>query len=231
MSTAIEKFAGKGQIPPVGTVPLLVIIVASALILVGVALFGAGLRWFFSLRPESHPDAIRNGSLLGAALLVFGFSATLLALVPPLVFRADVASPRPCPKCPMVEAMKAEKIEAFPLDEIDDLGDGSRPEDKVIEPRKLQKLKGDLREKSAKAGDILLLLGSADCVATKKGGLWRNNEDLAKARADWVNHSLGGQEEVKDIKIKSLPLPQHARCGPARNVRAVFPFLIHPENN
>ena len=56
-------------------------------------------------------------------------------------------------------------------------------------------------------------------------------KNSAGARADWVSKGLKDQPAAHGITIKPLPLPQHARCGKAPNLRAVYPFLFHAENS
>jgi len=224
VSAAIAKFVGKGQIPQFGHVPWPVVAVSLALLITGIAFLFSGWRRLAPGRVDDAP--------LGAALLVFGFSAALLALVPPLLFPGG-APPTPCPQCPK-GAMGAEKIGVFSLSGIGNLGNGRKPEDKIISGEKIQLLLSDLNKRNAQAGDFLLLFGSADCLATtpkSKGGLWNSNEELADARANWVKDGLQGQTAVKDVKIEPHPLPQHVRCGRAENVRAVYPLLIHAEGN
>lgn len=249
-SAAIEKLIGKGPIPPVANIPWWVFAMAFLLLGVGIVLVLAGAWRLFKLLARDHglvgtpgvvldPEVakgkeVARGSLLGAALLVFGFSVILLALVPPLLLHGEAVNSQACPKCPTQEPLKAPKIAVIPLGSIDALGDGRRPEDKIIGLQKIERVTSDLQRNKAQPGDILLLLGSADCIATKPksmGGLWNDNAELANARAQWVNDGLQGQDAAKGLKIENLPLPQHARCGLARNVRAVYPFLIRGEGN
>ena len=229
VSGIIEKWGGNAEISTFSHLPWFVVVLSLTLLIVGAALLFEGWRYFSLLRRDR--DFIEQGSLLGAALLVFGLSAISLALVPALLLHAKPVAPNPHPQCPQ-GAMAAQKVEVFSVKGIDGLGD--RPEDKNITREKLQQLTDDLGTKNAKARDILLLLGSADCVATKpqdKGGIWKDNAELANARATWVRDSLHDQPAVKDMKIETLALPEHARCGPSRNVRAVYSFLIHAEDN
>jgi hypothetical protein len=174
--------------------------------------------------------AFRDGALElpESALLVYGFSAILLALVPGLLFHEDAPAPekKPCPQCPSPVVMRGE-ISVLPLISVNNLGDSDS--DKNIDPQQIQKLTTDAIARGARKDDILLLLGSADCIPTRPGGKWESNEALAKARAEWVESSLQGDPALSGIRIESGPLPQHARCGKTTEVRAVYPFLIHAE--
>lgn len=234
VSAVLEKLVGTGQILPLDNVPWPAAIVAVTLLIVGIVLLFEGWRCLSSLRGSEVPGSFERQCPLGAAFLVFGFSAALLALLPPLLLHGKAVPPKPCPQPTTQGPTNSKKIEVFSLSRIDGLGDGRRPQDKNVGREKIQLLTADLGKNNAQAGDILLLLGSADCVATKpknEGGLWANNEELAKARANWVKDDLQGLAAVNGIRIEPFALPQHAGCGLARNVRAVFPFLIHGEGN
>ena len=171
--------------------------------------------------------------LFGSALLVFGFSAILLALVPPMLFHAEATAQdkHPHPQWPP-PAVPSPEIEVLPLTSVNNLGD--RESHKNIAPQQIQMVIADAIKNEARKGDILLLLGSADCIPTRPksaGGLWKDNEELAGARADWVKSDLQGDSALSGISIESRPLPQHLRCGKTSDVRAVYPFLIHAKEN
>ncbi len=234
VSAAVERLAPKGGIPQTSEIPGLVETLMALFALVGLALLVRGLRLFFSITVLDDSDSAKSKSLIGASLLVFGFSAALAALIPAILFHREVVATKslPCPKCPDLGVIGAPNVAVLPLTAVDGLGDGRGKEGKAVDPSKILQVTQDLKNDKAKAGDILLLLGSADCIPTKPkemGGLWKDNAELADARANWVNLGLDGQAAVNSVKIKTLPLPQHARCGLARNLRAVYPFLIHAE--
>jgi hypothetical protein len=235
-AAVIEKLVASGIAPPVHNVPRLAVLVSLTLLAGAIVLGVAGSRRLLSVIRSKDPEPVKTGSLVGAALLAFAFSAALLAVVPPLLFHSEPVPPQPaaCPQCPPpTSVMAAEKISVFSLPAIKDLGDGRGAKDKKVDPTKIHQLTNNIEEKKAHDGDILLLLGSADCIPTrpkKDGGLWDSNDELAKARADWVSTGLDGKAAVRGVKIEALPLPQHAHCGTTLDLRAVYPFLVHAEN-
>jgi hypothetical protein len=82
-------------------------------------------------------------------------------------------------------------------------------------------------------GDILLLVGSADCTSyrTGKGAGENKNETntlLATERADKIEGELNEDAQKYGVEIRKKPLPQYNRCAEAGDLRAMFPFLIHP---
>jgi hypothetical protein len=79
---------------------------------------------------------------------------------------------------------------------------------------------------AGKPGDLLLLLGSADCTAIQKS-TDLTNEKLASNRAENARQMLikTGPLTEKDVVADSLY--QHEKCRDSADMRAVFPVLIH----
>jgi len=236
-ASVIEELVKGRPVLPLGNVPWPAVLVSLGLVALGIYLIWYGSRYLLHLIKNNGAVSIKNGTLLGTAVSIFGFSAVLLAVLPPLLFHSEPTLPKPvaCPQCASsASIMDAEKISALSLTSVNNLGDGRRPEDEAVDPTEIHQLTEDLHNKGARDDDILLLLGSADCIPTrpkKNGGRWDSNEELAGARADWVSKGLKDQPAAHGITIKPLPLPQHARCGKAPNLRAVYPFLFHAENS
>jgi hypothetical protein len=233
----IAKLVGDKPIKPLLHVPLLVVIVSAVLAGTGILLIGAGAWCLFKLVRGDFPvpaaaqneDPIETGPLLGAALLVYGFCAVLMALVPPLLLRVDSVPAPDCPKCPTVNSViPAKDFSVARLSAITRLGDGRPPTGKTVDPGKILPLETELHD-NGREGDILLLLGSADCVPTRPRGLWKNNDDLASARADWVLNGLRGK--LGGVRPKPSILPQYERCAKTEDMRAVYPFLIRAEDS
>ena len=77
----------------------------------------------------------------------------------------------------------------------------------------------------ARSGDVLILLGSADCRAIHAPG--DSNEMLAKRRADAVRNLLLPRNLLDPESIRTQSLLQHEKCRQSGDLRAVFPVLIH----
>jgi hypothetical protein len=256
VGAVIAKLVGDKPIRPPTHVPELALGVSLVLIVAGIVLIGAGAWLILSSiykqlfsdssdagQKQASPEdakqkeaSIQTGSMLAAALLVYGFSALLLAVVPLLLFGGEPTTVADCSKCPPVtDCSKCKAVisptnfSVKPLSAIKPLGDGGRPEDKIIDRKKISALAGEVRQYHGQDGDILLLLGSADCTPTRKGGLWKDNDELARARAGWVLDGLKGK--LDSIRPKPYALPQYERCAQTLDMRAVYPFLIHAEDD
>jgi hypothetical protein len=90
-------------------------------------------------------------------------------------------------------------------------------------PSEIDPLKKQLSE-NAKNGDLLLLIGSADCVPSRKP---IDNYTLAFNRASEVSNRLQNVVGVPDIRV----LPQYDHCQGNADLRAVYPFLIRLERD
>src|SRR6202035_170882 len=88
--------------------------------------------------------------------------------------------------------------------------------------------KTNVSNAAAKPGDLLLLLGSSDCTSIQKSKDMTNKE-LARSRAENVRRMLldSGPLTEKDVQAESLY--QHQNCRESDDMRAVFPVLIHME--
>lgn len=245
----VVKLSAQKPTLPLGHLPFWVIVASLASVGAAIALIGTALVRLRGQGNHPHPPAPVPGpiyapeeereeknrqGLLSISLLVYGFSAVLLALVPALLFNSEAVHPekKDCPQCPVTSAMPAGQISVFPLSGINKLGDGGKATDSKINPTRIQNLvKEAVDLHGARAGDILLLLGSADCIPTTLGGLWKNNEELEKARANWVKNALEGQPELSGLSRQTSTLPEYSGCRKSPDVRAVYPFLIHARQN
>jgi hypothetical protein len=115
-------------------------------------------------------------------------------------------------------AIPLDPISGFPLHsaKIEDLGDDP-----------LGALKSSLRKDGAGRGDLLLLLGSADCTAIHAKNM--TNEQLARNRASSVLDSLTHSGALTGEDVRAESLYQHEKCRESKDMRAVFPVLIHME--
>jgi uncharacterized membrane protein len=103
------------------------------------------------------------------------------------------------------------------------------------DPTKIPSSRADLRtwktnmsNAVAKPGDLLLLLGSADCTAIQKSKDM-TNKDLARKRAENVRQMLIDAGPLTDKDVQAESLYQHQNCRESEDMRAVFPVLIHME--
>jgi len=87
-------------------------------------------------------------------------------------------------------------------------------------------LKSSLREDGTWPGDLLLLLGSADCTAIQRSKDM-TNKDLARKRAENVRRMLIDSGTLTDKDVRAESLYQHQNCRGSEDMRAVFPVLIH----
>jgi hypothetical protein len=230
VTTFIVKLAAQKPHLP-SQVPWWIITVSVTATGAGALLIVAGLIKFLKgrmavpaaapLAPEDQRKEKTRRGLEAASLLVYGLSAILVALVPAMVFIGDDGK-KTCPDCSQAAVMSGGDLSVSRLNPITDLGDG----DEIVDSARIQALMSNATSTGMKSGDILLLLGSADCRAVKKGGRWSNNEALAAARADSAKHGLDGKPELSGVRVQAKPLPQHIGCRPSPDVRAVYPFLI-----
>lgn len=194
---------------------------AALLILVGLLRQGQTAAAHVGFPEEQREERIRRG-LEAASLLVYGLSAILVALVPAMVFSREDIDRKPCPDCAQSAVMPLGELKVSKLNPITNLGDG----DDIVDSARTQALISNATSMGMKPGDILLVLGSADCRAVKKGGRWPNNEALAAARSDSAKKGLDGKPELSGVRVQAKALPQHIGCRPSPDVRAVYPFLI-----
>jgi heme/copper-type cytochrome/quinol oxidase subunit 2 len=100
---------------------------------------------------------------------------------------------------------------------------------KTTNPRAdLGTLKTNVSNAGAKPGDLLLLLGSSDCTSIQKSKDM-TNKDLARNRAENVRHMLIASGPLTDKDVQAESLYQHQNCRESEDMRAVFPVLIHME--
>jgi len=228
----VVKLAAQKPHMPSGQVPFWIIAVSLTATGVGALLIVDGL---FQLRKDRMTDLAAptasteeerkertRRSFEAASLLVYGFSALLVALVPAMVFNGDDVGKKPCLDCSHSAVMPPGELSVSKLSSMTSLGDG----DEIVDSARIQALISNASSMGMKSGDILLLLGSADCRAVKKGGRWPNNEALAAARANSAMQGLDSRPELSGVRVQAKPLPQHIGCAPSPDVRAVYPFLI-----
>jgi hypothetical protein len=150
---------------------------------------------------------------LGLSLLLFGWMSLLVgAPTPATKLPPPPPKPPPPPAAKNLSELFLDPLTNFPL------GGASANHDQF------ESLKTQLVEKGAGEGDILLLLGSADCTSKRDG----DNEDLARERAQTVRQDLEslGLGKAHGVKIRTYVLPQYAGCRADANMRGVYPLLI-----
>ena len=229
-ATVTEELVKGRPILPLGHIPLPAVFVALGSVALGGYLIWYGSDYLLRVLKSNGEISIKDGALLGAAVLVFGVTAALLGVLPLLLFHSEPVTNQPaaCSQCPPPASAKDDgKIVALHLGGFSPLGDGRLQKDLTVNTGKIQQLIKD----KAKEGDMLLLVGSSDCVPTRPRGLWKNNEELAAARAQWVFNGLKAQPTLHGVRIiEPVGLPEHPACGASPNVRAVYPFLIRAES-
>jgi hypothetical protein len=236
----LVKFAEQKPHLPSGPFPWWIILLSLVGCAAAVALIGVGMWQIAAPKAgaanaapaaratstKEESDEKTRLSLQAITLVVFGFSAILIALIPAMSFPGDeTSSEKPPAPPPTSVVMPPGELSVRRLDSISDLGDG----DETISPTRIQTLLNNASSQGMKLGDILLLLGSADCRAVKKGSRWKDNDALAAARADRAKEGLHGKSQLDGVRVEATPLPQHVGCRPSPDVRAVYPFLIHAD--
>jgi len=170
-------------------------------------------------RSADHPDP--------NSPMVIGFSILLLACTLAYLGKAHDQSsplPKPCPACPAVSSLRPTSEDWKPV-----VGFGERG--RAAQTSDLGQFKRDLESRKFTEADLLLLLGSTDCVSISKNGTSgaASNQDLAARRANFV------QGEASRLSLSSLPtivtsaVPQAESCSKALERRAVYPLLFRPQ--
>lgn len=115
------------------------------------------------------------------------------------------------------------QVTAIPLPPIKDF---SAYSDDVPQPGKtIAGLASSAEGQGARTGDLLILLGSADCQAIHAPG--DSNEKLAGRRANAVRDLLLPRNLMPQESILAKSLEQYNKCKESGDLRAVFPILIH----
>jgi uncharacterized membrane protein len=156
--------------------------------------------------------------------IVFSLAVLLWAVIIACYHTEPAAAPPLPPPGPIATISKVPQV--IPLGAIS----GFQPYSSKIEDLKtysLTALKSDLRNNGAGPGDLLLLLGSADCTAIHANNM--TNEQLAKNRAYTIDEMLSRSGVLMGEKVLADSLYQHERCRGSEDMRAVFPVLIHME--
>jgi hypothetical protein len=95
------------------------------------------------------------------------------------------------------------------------------------DPNGLDKWKKYVTSQNLASGDMLLLVGSADCIPFRQAGDGHNNTALAMERAKAVQEKLKPEMDARGVRLKMYNLDQHEGCRKTDVLRAVYPFLIH----
>ena len=157
---------------------------------------------------------------LGAAGVIIGLTLKFAPSKTPL---AITASPKPCPACPAVSSLRPTNEDLQPV-----RGFGDR--DRAAKTTALDQFKHDLKSKEFTDADLLLLLGSTDCIPIKnaKSGA-ASNQDLAARRAKFVQGETGKLSLSPLPTIVTSALPQAESCSKALDRRAVYPLLFRSQ--
>ena len=221
----VKAVVGKGPVLPLSP-PWWASAASGIVFTCGVVLAFRGLGYL--LRPENRE--LKDRALFGSAGAGYGFSLMILAVLPLLLHAGPVQhGSAPCPLCPCSQCEPtappkragAGKIRA--LTPLTNIGEDRRREGGNVAPNEVINLRSELAGDGAQPGDVLLLLGSSDCIPTRPGpkGQWKDNDELAAARTHWVRQDLNDGK----IQFQEFALP-HAPCGRTTNVRAVYPYLF-----
>lgn len=159
--------------------------------------------------------------------MVIGFSILLLACTMAYLGEAhgEFSTPvKPCPACPAVANLRPTKDDWKAV-----TGFGER--DRAARTSDLDEFRRDLETRKFTETDLLLLLGSTDCIPVRKNGKSGvdSNQNLAARRAEFV------QGEASRMGLTSLPtivtsaVLQAESCSKAVEQRAVYPLLFRAE--
>jgi len=170
-------------------------------------------RWFG--KPEDKPESKENYlSSLGFSVVVLLWAAVMVGYkVPGHENGTKSGSTGVADKS--LESRALKPLRPF-MDGLPELKD----------PEELNRWEGYLASQEMHRGDILLLLGSADCKAFRKGGDGRDNPTLAKDRAKKVRDWLKPMMDARGVELDPDSVEQHERCRESADLRAVYPFLI-----
>lgn len=159
-------------------------------------------------RGEEHP-----------LLTMVGFSLLLMAGT--LAFVGSYREEEPV-KPPESSSMHSYKV--LPLEEVPRFDSPNR---EVTDSQAHNWLGQYPSLRQAPKGDILLLVGSADCTRMSS-----TNAKLAHDRADSLEKILHGPSIglPADLPIEVFATRQHESCKATPDMRGVFPFLLQPTN-
>ena len=172
------------------------------------------IKAFFKGRPEASSEG---------SLLTVGFSVLVLAWAMLLVAERPQVSPlRPSHYTSQIVAgppSPSQLVPApdFPLSSVEFAKGSGTVTD-------IRELKTNLSGK-VETGDMLLLIGSADCAPIKKP---LDNYIVASNRASEVLKAL--KKEHQGLEIQTIVLPQYSDCKETPSLRAVFPYLIRSKS-
>jgi hypothetical protein len=209
--------------------------VVAAFVIAAVLILGWGLRRL-RFGPESATDVDpETGEKKIDSALTTAFSLLVLTWAIVLVtYRPAAESVKPPPPAPgeSKSESKVTWIEPIPhfatgVKDSYSLQAGGTVESSADALKRIFSNAGPVK------GDILLLVGSADCTSYRSGtsvgeNKHETNTVLATERADKIEGELKEDAQKYGVEIRKKPLPQYNRCAEAGDLRAVFPFLIHP---
>lgn len=197
----------------------------SALVLIGALLLMIGVAQVWSrggMNSGNSEGAEKAGNK--ESFLTLGFSLLVLTWTLLLVIhRPDVQAP-PC------QSDSPNKISASFVGPATQFDPSSA---EPVDPRKLNVLIERLAKESTGRGDMLLLIGSADCTPIRDPQQRPySNQKLASDRAEEVEKLLrsGRFGNLSGLEIATEVLPQYAGCKGTQDLRAVYPFLIRSKN-
>lgn len=176
-------------------------------------------------------------------LLSVGFSVLLVAFVMGIVPVDGTKKDGSCPTCPTCGERTAPQFKAgvvldlakkstaeseskatLPLLRPVHFAPMNSKAPEIKDSQEVENLKGALRKVPFQEGDMLVLLGSADCTPMKKQA-GRDNKALALQRATKV------KDLIQDLGLNTwtIALDQHDGCKGQPDIREVFPYLIRAE--
>ena len=170
-------------------------------------------------KPHKGEEGKEKGGKVAASPLAVGFSLAILIWA--VVFVARPPEPKHEAKVtinPLMHDSLEEPISHF--------ASGHSMFEKPDENLQLRQLREAVEPYKNQKGDLLLLLGSADCSEIRNSEM--TNNLLAQRRALGVRENL--QKYLgTDLNIEIVTPNQHQNCMGSGDMRAVFPILIHPK--
>jgi hypothetical protein len=187
--------------------------VAVVFLVVGLVRMRAGNEGRVDLDAGGEEKKLDSPLMIGFSALVLGWAVVMVAYHT----TAEVPKPEEVKK-KEISVLSVKRLAPAPLFVRGDADPGRA--------KAYQELK-DSFVASRREGDMLLLLGSADCIEIHKSA--KDNAELARKRAANMRSQLLVDHAGKEGEIEIDSLPQYRRCGEMEDLRAVFPFLLHVE--
>jgi len=186
--------------------------VAVVFLVVGLWRMRAGNEGRADLDEGGEEKKLDSPLTIGFSALVLGWAVVMVA------YHATAETPKQGEKKEEVTVLSVKQLKPVPV-----FVRGNADPGKAKAYRELK----DSFVASRREGDMLLLLGSADCIEIHKSA--KDNAELAMKRAANVRSQLLVDGTGKEGEIEIDSLPQYRRCGEMEDLRAVFPFLVHAE--